>query len=117
MSVQQIQKPEVKPGEWHDALWHQYMNCIDSLRAQAAESTGIPGIGPSFRSHPSFETFEGNVSILEAMCEGYGFIDDDYRKKVPEGKQVKGQVIFAALTDLLKRKNVWKEARAYLGRI
>jgi hypothetical protein len=93
------------------------MNCVDSLRSQSAESQTIPGLGPSFKSHPSFETFEGNVIILEAMCEGYGLIDEDYRKKIPDQSKNSSRDRFAALTELLKRKGVWQEARPYLGRI
>src|SRR5690349_8094824 len=114
MALRVQQDDPIKPGEWHDALWHQYMNCIDSLRAQSAESSSIPGLGPVFKSHPSIETFEGNVVILEAMCEGYDLIDEDYRKKIPEdGKKVPRER-FAALTSLLKRRQVWKEDRPYL---
>lgn len=115
---QQLQREEpIKPGEWHDALWHQYMNCVDSLRAQSAESSSIPGLGPMFRSHPSIETFDGNVTILEAMCEGYELIDDKYRAKIPEGSKKSQRDRFAALTTLLKRKGVWREETQYLGRI
>ena len=117
MSLQTQQEESIKPGEWHDVLWHQYMNCVDSLRAQSAESNTIPGLGPMFKSHPSFETFEGNVVILEAMCEGYDLLDDAYRTKIPEGSKKTPRDVFAALTSLLKRKGVWKEGRPYLGRI
>jgi hypothetical protein len=117
MSKQVFEKQEIQPGEWHDVLWHQYMNCVDSLHSQSAESQSIPGMGPIFRSHPSLETFDGNVIILEAMCEGYGLIDQDYQKKIPEGSKKSPRDTFSALTDLLKRKGVWKEDRPYLGRV
>lgn len=108
----------IEPGAWDDALWHQFLNCIDSLRAQAAESSTIPGLGPVFKSHPSIETFEGNVIILEALCEGYGLIDDEYRKKIPEEDNKKtARQRFSALTALLKRKKGWSEDRPYLGRV
>lgn len=110
----QLQREEyIKPGEWHDVLWHQYMNCVDSLKSQTATSQTVPGLGPVFKSGPSIETFEGNVIILEAMCQGYGLIDDDYRKKTAKTPKE----VFSALTDLLKRKGVWKEDRPYLGRV
>lgn len=71
-------------------------------------------------SFPSWESFEGNVVILQSMCDGYGLLDDDYRKRIPENQpddQFDSRKMFSALTDLLKRKGVWKEARPYLGRI
>lgn len=109
---------QIKPGEWHDVLWHQYMNCVDSLRAQNASTLASEGVS-SFTSYPSWEGFEGNVAILESMCEGYGLLDPDYKKKAPpeESNDRDGRKIFSALTDLLKRKGVWKEERPYLGRI
>jgi len=114
MALQTLQKESIKPGEWHDVLWHHYMNCVDSLRSQAAESSTIPGFGPTFKSHPSFETFEGNVRILEAMCQGYGFIDDAFVKLHEKDSATS---LFAELTKLLKTKDFWKEGRPYLGRI
>lgn len=107
---------QVKPGEWHDVLWHQYMNCVDSLRSQNAESSASQGIS-SFTSYPSWEAFEGNVVILEAMCDGYDLLDDEYRKRRPKEAKIEGREMFSALTNLLKRKGVWKEARPYLGRV
>ena|SRR2546430_2742929 len=114
MSLQVLREESIKPGEWHDALWHHYMNCVDSLKAQAAESQSIPGIGPQFKSHPSIETFEGNVSILQAMCLGYGIIDEAFVKSREDSKATK---LFAELTRVLKEKQFWKEDRPYLGRI
>ncbi len=104
----------IKAGEWHDALWHQYMNTIDSLRAQSAESQTIPGLGPIFKSHPSIETFDGNVNILQWMCHGYGIIDDTF---LTDNAKVTAGLRFAKLTKILKEKEFWKEARTYLGRI
>jgi hypothetical protein len=117
VTLQLQQQEPIKPGEWHDVLWHQYMNCVDSLHSQSAESQTIPGLGPMFKSHPSLETFDGNVIILEAMCEGYELIDEIYTKKIPEGSKKSPRDTFAALTSLLKRKGVWKEDRPYLGKI
>ena len=114
MSLQVQREEHIKPGEWHDVLWHHYMNRVDSLRSQAAESSTIPGLGPTFKSHPSFETFEGNVRILEAMCQGYGIIDVDF---VKEHEKKSSTVLFADLTSLLKTKDFWKEGRPYLGRL
>jgi hypothetical protein len=116
-----IQYPDIeqiKPGEWHDVLWHQYMNCVDSLRSQNASTTAAGGVS-SFTSYPSWEGFEGNVAILESMCDGYGLLDELYRKKTPpeDASERDGRKVFSALTDLLKRKGVWKEERPYLGRI
>ena len=111
MSLQTLEA--IKPGEWHDVLWHQYMNCVDSLRIQNTETSGPPVQGlQGFKSHPSWETFEGNVRILEAMCQGYDLIDKDYKPKEPNAT-----VIFAALTSLLKRKKIWREGREDLGRL
>ena len=117
MALQVQRDFPIKPGEWHDVLWHQYMNCVDSLRAQAAESSTIPGLGPGFKSHPSWETFEGNVGILEAMCDGYDLLDETYKKAIPKGAKKSPKEVFAALTALLKRQKFWKEGRPYLGRI
>jgi len=113
-------EPQVRPGEWHDALWVQYMNCVNSLRAQSAESMAAQGT-QRFESGPSWDAFEGNVIILEAMCEGYGLLDKDYDAILKEmngdNHRADSNMLFAMLTRLLKQKAVWKERRAYLGRI
>ena len=95
------------------------MNCVDSLRSQNAETITSQGVS-TFTSFPSLASFSGNVVILEAMCGGYGLIDDDYRKLIPEDQpedKFDAAKTFSALTALLKRKTMWKEERPYLGRI
>jgi hypothetical protein len=113
MMAQRRVEEEIKPGEWHDVLWHQYMNCVDSLRMQNAVSASEEGT-QAFMSHPSWEGFEGNVRILEAMCLGYDIVDDSFVKKHMEEKSV---VVFGSLTRILKSKEFWREARPYLGKV
>jgi hypothetical protein len=93
------------------------MNCVDSLRAQTAEMRNIPGMGVISQTSPSLQTFEGNVIILEAMCEGYDLLDGKYKEMIPDPSKKTSRDKFAALTSLLKRKGVWKEDRPYLGKI
>ena len=113
-------EPEVRPGEWHDALWVQYMNCVNSLRTQSAESMAAQGT-QRFESGPSWDAFEGNVIILEAMCEGYGLLDKAYdailREMNGDSHRADSNLLFAMLTRLMKQKGIWREKRAYLGRI
>jgi hypothetical protein len=54
------------------------------------------------------------VRILEAMCQGYGFVNDEFVKTHAKDSAT---ALFAELTKLLKTKDFWKEGRPYLGRI
>ena len=104
---------EVKPGDFKDALWTQYLNCVNSLNTLETVSQPMPGMGiTQFASAPSIHKFEGNVRILRSMCDGYGLTKDNEDFKKPELKDA--FIHFAALTDLLKEK-VFAERMANLG--
>jgi hypothetical protein len=104
----QIQR-EVRPGDFKEALWTQYMNCINSLNTLETVNQPVPTIGAMFSSRPSWEKFELNVKILRSMCDGYGLTKDDvqFEKSVnliEKSPREQATRLFSALTELLKRK-------------
>jgi len=93
----------IKPGDFKEALWTQYMNCVNSLNTLETVTNPIPGMGiTQFATAPSIHKFEGNVLILRSMCDGSGLVKDD--EVFNKAKKEDSFTHFAALTELLKRK-------------
>ena len=99
---------EVRPGDFKDALWTAYMNCINALKVPQSSSVSDHGTS-YFVSAPSWEAFQSQVSILYSLCLGYGLLDEKFGENYIEWTSEKYHnseetAMFAALTDLLKRK-------------
>jgi len=99
-----VRKLEVRAGDFKQALWTQYMNCVNSLNTleTEADTRSYRGVQLSeMESHVSSEKFCGNVDILESMCDGYELLDgelihaEDWQEYTAK---------FSKLTNLLKRK-------------
>src|SRR5438093_11702070 len=64
---------EVRPGDFEDALWTAYMNCINALKVPQSSSVSDHGTS-YFVSAPSWEAFQSQVSIDYCLCLGYGIL-------------------------------------------
>ncbi len=67
------------PENYGQAVWLQYLNCLNAQNVMETESFATGGIS-SFRSHPSFARFERQVHVLSQMILPT-WQDDDYRKE------------------------------------
>jgi hypothetical protein len=112
-----VRKLEVRAGDFKQALWTQYMNCVNSMNTleTEAETRGAQGLQVStMESHVSIEKFIANVDILESMCEGYDLLDSEYGEAAYGREWSDSRKAFSKLTKLLKRK-VFAERAADLG--
>ena len=96
-------KDKVRPGDFKDALWTQYLNTLNSLNTLETASMMEKGVS-LMETHVALEKFNGNVDILESLCEGYGLLDADYGEVGYNRKFNDSRKAFSKLTKLLKTR-------------